>query len=50
MGGIADRLTVLAVVIPSLQSNLPASLWIAMALACLCAGGLIVFEMRPRKR
>jgi hypothetical protein len=50
VGGIADRLTVLGFVIPSLQSHLPSSVWIAMAAACLCAAGLIVFEMRPRKR
>jgi len=40
-------LTVLAVVLPILQSLSP--VWIAMALVSLCAWALIAAELRPRK-
>jgi hypothetical protein len=48
MGCIAERLTVLAVVLPVLQS-LPLSVWIAMTLGSVCAWALIAVEFRSRK-
>ena len=50
MGSIPERITLLAVVIPALQSHLSSGAWIVLAIVCLCAWGLVAGELRgPRK-
>jgi hypothetical protein len=48
LGCIADRLTVLAVIIPALQS-LSSPVWITLTLVSLGAWALIALELRPRR-
>jgi len=46
MGSIPVRITLLAVVIPALQSHLSSGAWIALAIVCLCGWGLLAAELR----
>jgi ABC-type microcin C transport system permease subunit YejE len=46
MDSVAPGLTILAVLIPALQSNWSATVWIALTVASLCGWVLIVADIR----
>ena len=46
-----DSITVLAVLLPALQSDWPTPTWFAMAVLCICGWAVIALDIRrPQKR
>jgi hypothetical protein len=47
---VPERLTVLAVIVPGLQSELSMPAWITIAIVCACAWGLVAAEFRRHQQ